>query len=642
MKTSRVGTGMLALMFRRHQVSAWSSMTTLSRQSRIPRSGHVNLKTLMRARSSCRQVDLREMTITEWINGKVSTAMGKAFGNEYLNNDTMITPATKSTFGDFQCNAAFSIAKPLNSKPRDVAFKLVDSLEISDIFETPTIAGPGFINLKLRQDFVMRQLEMMFRDTQRLGTPIAKENKRVVIDFSSPNIAKEMHVGHLRSTIIGDVLSRVLKFRGHNVLGLNHVGDWGTQFGMLITMLKDQDQDHDKVELEELATLYKAAKIRFDEDEEFRRRSREAVVALQAGDPNHLKTWQFLCEKSRKEFDHIYDLLDIKLEERGESYYNPMLDSVVHDLEEQGLVEDSGGAQVVFLEGFKARDNESKQPLIIRKSDGGFNYATTDLAAVRQRTSAREAGGEAADRLLYVVDAGQKDHFEQVFQVAERGGFVDRRKVSLEHVSFGVVLGEDGKKLKTRSGDTVKLKHLLEESIVRARDGLVKRIGGEKSELDTEKVARIVGIGAVKYADLSMNRESNYRFSYSKMLALNGNTAPYMLYAYARIRGIHRKLQLDSCSFEADLEHNTEIALAKQLLKFPDVILRLEKDLSPHIMCEYLFELGQCFNQFYETCPVMQAPTPEVQKTRGALCELTANTLRVSLGLLGIGVVDML
>jgi len=585
---------------------------------------------------------LQHQTISEWTRERVKFAMGKAFGDDYVHMDAMITPATKVAFGDFQCNVALSIAKPLLSSPRDVALKIVDSLEISDIFETPTIAGPGFINLKLRDDFVFNQLGSMLQDTERIGVPMAPQSQRVVIDFSSPNIAKEMHVGHLRSTIIGDVLSRVLSFRGHSVLRLNHVGDWGTQFGMLITNLRDE-QLSEEVELGELAQLYKNAKVRFDNDTDFKQRSREAVVALQSGDEEHLSSWRLLCEKSRKEFNVIYDLLDINIEERGESFYNPMLDSVVSDLEAKGLVEESEGAQVVFLDGFTARDGTSRQPLIIRKSDGGFNYATTDLAAVKQRSSLT---GERGDRLLYVVDMGQSDHFEQVFQVARRGGLV-REETQVEHVRFGVVLGEDGRKLKTRSGDTVKLKDLLEESIKRAREDILVRGTKERDQSDqlsVDQVAKIVGIGAVKYADLSMSRESNYRFSYSKMLALNGNTAPYMLYAYARIQGISRKLpQSDSLSgFSAPLEHPAEQALAKQLLKFPDVVLRLEKDLFPHILCDYLFELGQAFNQFYETCSVTQAPSPEIQASRGALCKLSANTLKVSLQLLGIGVVDVL
>jgi len=426
------------------------------------------------------------------------------------------------------------------------------------------------------------------------------------------------------------------------------------------------------VNLGDLVEFYKRAKARFDEDDEFKVRSRQAVVALQSGNPKSLAAWRLLCATSRTEFQNIYDTLGVEVSERGESFYNPLLAGVVSDLETAKLAEPSEGATVVFLDGYKARDGVSAQPLLVQKSDGGYMYATTDLAAVKQRVSV-----EKAQRVLYVTDVGQASHFDQVFQVARRAGYLesDEVQVSLEHVPFGLVQGEDGKKFKTRSGETVKLKDLLSEAVRIAREGLSERSDGGSEGKDSEEdvaagkrmdeVAKVIGIGAVKYADLAMNRESNYRFSYSKMLALNGNTAPYMLYAYARVQGIRRKaletLQsgggdkdglgagspqtTDSASSTADpsrFAHPTERALAKQLLKLPEVVARLEAELYPSQLCDYLFDTSQRFNQFYEQCPVNKAETRELRASRAVLCGLTADTLKLSLGLLGIGVVDRL
>lgn len=484
------------------------------------------------------------------------------------------------------------------------------------------------------------------------------EKKKIVVDFSSPNIAKEMHVGHLRSTIIGDTLSNLLTFSGHDVLRLNHVGDWGTQFGMLVEHLRDEfpqalsKETSKDVDLGDLVVLYKAAKKRFDVDDDFKIRSREGVVKLQAGDKEALAAWESLCAASRVEYQKIYDLLNIMgLNERGESFYNPYLMNVIKDLEDQGLAVESEGATAVFLDGYTNRDG-TPLPMLVRKSDGGFNYATTDLAAIRHRVQIETTeGGEKADRVLYVTDAGQSQHFEMVFAAAEKAGFVSD-SVSLEHVPFGLVQGEDGKKFATRSGDTVKLKDLLDEAVRIAREDMKSRMENPDEDLNDAlaAVAKTVGIGAVKYADLSMNRESNYKFSYGRMLSLNGNTAPYMLYAYARICGIVRKAtgQSDDQKVvwpeESDIiiSHDSEKQLIRNLVKLPDVLSEVESDLYPNRLCDYLFETSQKFNQFYENCSVNNAESPELKASRLSLCTVSAAAIRLLMGFLGIDVVERL
>jgi len=575
--------------------------------------------------------------------------------------DAMVTPATKMEFGDYQVNAAMGLAKSLGMNPRECATQIVDALrpKIEAYMEEPEIAGPGFVNLRFKPDYLTSAVSSMASDaTGRLAIPPTAQKQKIVVDFSSPNIAKEMHVGHLRSTIIGDTLCNVLEFAGHDVVRLNHVGDWGTQFGMLVEHLRDEypaalnKETAKDVDLGDLVMLYKAAKKRFDVDEEFKTRAREGVVKLQAGNPEELAAWESLCAASRVEFEKIYDVLNIKgLEERGESYYNPFLKQVIDELEEKGMAVESDGASVVFLDGYTNRDG-SPLPMIVRKSDGGFNYATTDLAAIRQRTSmSKSDGGEESDRVLYVTDAGQSQHFEMVFKAAKLAGFVPLSS-SLEHVPFGLVQGEDGKKFATRSGETVKLKDLLDEAVRIAGEDLLARNpdADEAFRERAKRVARIVGIGAVKYADLSMNRESNYRFSYERMLSLNGNTAPYMLYAYARICGIIRKAsgQEDKDQIEwpkaADIviSHESEQDLIRNLVKLPDVINEVERDLYPNRMCDYLFETSQKFNQFYENCSVNNAETPELRASRLSLCTATAGTIRLLMSLLGIEVVEKL
>jgi arginyl-tRNA synthetase len=598
-----------------------------------------------------------------------AVAVARSAGTEL---DPQLAPASKPEFGDFQANGALALAKLLKQSPRAVATALVDRLAADPAFMAlalpPQIAGPGFINLTLRPQALVAEVASRLADP-RLGVPLAGAaavaggcgsaalaqgdgglvlaSAPVIVDFSSPNIAKEMHVGHLRSTIIGDSLARVLAFRGHAVLRLNHVGDWGTQFGMLITHLKQVAPEAlttvDAVDLGDLVAFYRQAKQRFDEDAAFQSTAREEVVKLQAGDPVSRRAWHLLCDQSRREFQLIYDRLGIDLQERGESFYNPYLPPVVADLEATGLLVTDEGARCVFLEGVSGKEGKPL-PVIVQKSDGGFNYATTDLAAIRYRFAAPPAG-DGARRVIYVTDAGQASHFAGVFQVARRAGWIpdDGR---LEHVPFGLVQGEDGKKLKTRSGDTVRLKDLLDEAVERSEADLRRRLeeeGRSESEAFIRHVATTVGLAAVKYADLSQNRTTNYQFSFDRMLALQGNTAPYLLYAVVRIAGIARKGgdlegggdQDGVAGAGLQFSEPQEWALVRHLLGFDAVIAEVEEELLPNRLCTYLFELSQVFNRFYDQVPVLKAP-PEARASRLALCRLTADTLKLGLGLLGI------
>jgi arginyl-tRNA synthetase len=589
------------------------------------------------------------LRIAHLLQAQLRAAMERALPEAAQPLDPQLAPASKPEFGDFQANGALPLAKPLGQPPRQIAQAIVAQLAADPAFtelcQEPQIAGPGFINLTLRPERLTAEVAGRLGDP-RLGVPSAAEEAGgqapapVVVDFSSPNIAKEMHVGHLRSTIIGDCLARVLEFRGHPVLRLNHVGDWGTQFGMLITHLKQVAPEAldtaDAVDLGDLVAFYRQAKARFDDDETFQTTAREEVVKLQAGDPLSLKAWGLLCDQSRREFQKIYDRLDISLGERGESFYNPYLQGVVDDLKEAGLLVVDAGAGCVFLEGVTGKDGQPL-PLIVQKSDGGFNYATTDLAAIRYRFAAAPEG-DGAGRVIYVTDAGQASHFAGVFQVARRAGWIPEG-ASVEHVPFGLVQGEDGKKLKTRAGDTVRLKDLLDEAVERAEADLRRRLEEEgRSEDDPfiQHVATTVGLAAVKYADLSTNRITNYQFSFDRMLALTGNTAPYLLYAVVRIAGIARKGgDLGAACGDLSFSEPQEWALIRELLKLDGVIAEVEAELLPNRLCSYLFELSQVFNRFYDQVPVLKAEEP-ARSSRLALCRLTAGTLRLGLGLLGI------
>ncbi|KAL7564846.1 hypothetical protein ACA910_001591 [Epithemia clementina (nom. ined.)] len=582
----------------------------------------------------------------------------------FTRKDAMVTPETHGhrLFGDYQVNAAMGLANALGMSPVACANQIVDGLKprIGSLMDEIKITGPGFVNLRFQSSYLEKAVQAMVADASgRLAIPKTPNPQRIVVDFSSPNIAKEMHVGHLRSTIIGDTLCNLLEFLGHDVLRLNHVGDWGTQVGMVVEHLRDEypsaldRESAESVDVGDLDVLYKAAKKRFDEDDDFKTRARQNVVKLQSGNPEEVAAWEALCAASRIEYQKIYDLLDIKgLEERGESYYNKYLNDVVVELKRLGLATESDGAKVVIVDGYTNRDG-SPFPMIIQKSDGGFNYATTDLAAVRHRSMIpKEESGEQADRVLYVTDAGQANHFEMVFQVAKKAGFCSEN-TSLEHVPCGLVQGEDGKNLAIRSEDTVK--DLLTEAVrIAGKDLLKRNKNHDEAFLDrVDRVSRIVGVGTFKYANLSMNRESNYKLTDSRMLSFDGNKAQYIMYAYARICGIVRKA---SGQEESDpvvwpepakiiVSDYTEEHLMRKLVVLPDVLSNVERHLCPNTICDYLFEISQKFNLFYEDCEdcsVNNAETPELKASRLSLCTATAGTIRLLLRILGIQVVEKL
>jgi arginyl-tRNA synthetase len=580
--------------------------------------------------------------VIEDIQARLKDATVKSYGPDLKDVKPAVDAASNPTFGDFQSNVALTLSKQLSQPPRKIAEQIVSNLVVDGICEVPTVAGPGFINIKLKREFLESQINQIKHD-ERLGVPLPTRVKNVVVDMSSPNIAKEMHVGHLRSTIIGDSLARTYEFLGHKVLKLNHVGDWGTQFGMLITELKEKYPqaltESEVLDLGDLVNFYKQAKKHFDEDKDFQERARLEVVRLQSEDPETIKAWKLLCDQSRKSFDQIYELLDVhNLVERGESFYNNMLADTVKALQDKGLAVESDGALCVFLDGYLNEEGKPL-PLIVRKKDGGYNYATTDLASMRYRVN-----HDKADDMIYVVDAGQSLHFEMVTKVARMAGFVPEN-VFVQHVPFGVVQGEDGKKLKTRSGETVRLQDLLDEAISHAQNDLNERLkerGKEESEEFKKHLGEAIGIGAVKYADLSLNRMTNYVFSFKKMLSLQGNTAPYMMYAYVRVQGISREGAIDFNTLKEGkiiLSEPAELELAKQLLRLEDVLESVVQEFLPNRICEYLFELSQKFNQFYENCQVLNAPEPQ-RTSRLILSDLTARTIRQGLTLLGIPIVE--
>jgi arginyl-tRNA synthetase len=577
-----------------------------------------------------------------YLTTQLDRAIVAALGDDYAGTDPLLVLSSNPKFGDYQANMAMGLAKKLGRQPREIAQSIVDNLAVSQVYESPQIAGPGFINFTVKTSYLTSQLQAMYLDS-RLGVSVADKPQRVVVDFSSPNIAKEMHVGHLRSTILGDCIARVLEFRGHDVLRLNHVGDWGTQFGMLILYLRQANPEAlttaDALDLGDLVVLYKQAKQRFDEDPQFQEGARKEVVKLQAQDPESIRAWQLLCDRSRQEFRVLYDRLNIRITERGESFYNPYLAAVVEDLRSTGLLVESDGAQCVFLDGYTNREGDPL-PLIVQKTDGGYNYATTDLAAIRYRIQT-----DRSDRIIYITGSEQADHFAQVFQVARLAKWIPET-VEVTHIPFGLVLGEDGKKIKSRSGESIKLKELLNEAIDRFSNDLKSRLATETRQ-ETDKFiansAEVVGLSAVKYADLSQNKTSNYVFSFDKMLALQGNTAPYMMYAYVRVQGISRKggIDLDNLGDNAQiiLNEELELNLAKHLLQLGTIIGEVERDLLPNRLCQYLFELSQKYNQFYDKHSVLQSEEP-LRTSRLILSDLTAKTLKLGLDLLGIPVLE--
>jgi arginyl-tRNA synthetase len=595
----------------------------------------------------------------EILEEKISAVMGAVTGQKDC--AAIVKPATDPKFGDYQANGVMMLAKQIKTNPRKLAEKVVAKLGIGDICEQPEVAGPGFINLRLKTDFVAKALLEINSDVSgRLGIEKTSKPKTIVVDFSGPNIAKQMHVGHLRSTIIGDCICRMLEFLGHKVIRQNHIGDWGTHFGMLIAYLrelyKDKLNEPDSVSITDLEQFYKNAKHWYDTDQNFADSAREEVVKLHNNDKDTLSVWKEFVKASRKHYQPIYETLQINLiykHEKGESFYRNMLPDVVTELKKKNLAVESKGAVCVFPEGFKNKDGEPL-PFIIQKSDGAYLYATTDLAALWYRVDELKA-----DEIIYVTDARQKLHFEMLFAVAEMAGWdrrqktedreqrtEDRRqKTELVHVMFGSVLGENGQPLKTREGENVKLKELLDEAVERARQ-VVEQKNPELSEKQKEKIAKAVGIGAVKYADFSNNRESDYVFSFEKMLAMDGNTAPYMQYAYARIKSIERKAGTRDVDVETELAdvkqlnltEPAELDLGKQLLRYGQVISSSAADYRPNYLTGYLYELSQKFSVFYTNCPVLDAG-PDKRPTRLLLCDLTARTIKNGMSeLLGIEV----
>lgn len=533
--------------------------------------------------------------------------------------------------GDFASNIAMMLAKPAGMKPRELAQRLIDALPADPQVSKVAIAGPGFLNFFQNSDALAERLEAALAD-EHLGVHKGGPRQRVVVDLSSPNLAKEMHVGHLRSTIIGDAVARVLEFLGDQVIRQNHVGDWGTQFGMLLAYMEEQPAIAES-ELADLENFYRAAKKRFDESPEFADRARELVVRLQAGDPDCLRLWNRFNTISLAHCQAVYDRLNVCLspaDVRGESAYNDALPDIVAALKRQGLLTESDGAQCVFLDEFKNAEG-NPLPVIVQKGGGGYLYATSDLAAMRYRSEVLHA-----DRALYFVDQRQALHFQMAFEVARRAGFV-APDMQLEHMGFGTMNGADGRPFKTRDGGTVKLVDLLDEAEQRAY-ALVQAKNPELDEAELRGIARAVGIGAVKYADLSKHRSSDYSFNFEQMLSFEGNTAPYLLYAYTRVASVFRKLGqgIEEIGGRIRIEAPEEQALATKLAQFADVLNNVGEKGVPHLLCAYLYDLAGLFSSFYEHCPILTASSAEEKQSRLRLAALTGRTLKQGLHLLGL------
>ena len=550
-------------------------------------------------------------------------------------NPVVLQPAKNADFGDFQINGVMGAAKKAKQNPRELAQKVADALAGNAVVESAEVAGPGFINLRLNAAFLAQNIEAALLDGH-LNVRQTAEPQTVVIDYSSPNLAKEMHVGHLRSSIIGDSLNRVLSYLGHKVIAQNHVGDWGTQFGMLVAYMVAQQQENAEFELADLEQFYRNAKIRFDEDEAFADTAREYVVKLQGGDEAVLALWRQFVAVSLQHAQAVYDTLGLKLtpdDVAGESKYNDDLQTVVDDLSAKGLAVDDAGAKVVFLDEFKNQDGEPAA-FIVQKQGGGFLYASTDLACVRYRV-----GRLNADRLLYVVDTRQKLHFEQLFTTSRKAGYLPEN-VSAEFIGFGTMMGKDGKPFKTRSGDTVKLVDLLDEAVERAT-ALVQSKNAGLDEKQAAEIGRTVGIAAVKYADLSKNRSSDYVFDWESMLSFEGNTAPYLQYAYTRVQSVMRRAGEWNQQAAVVLDAPLEKQLAVELLKFEDVLQSVAETSYPHYLAGYLYQVATLFSRFYEACPILKAEGTS-RETRLQLAKLTGDTLKQGLDLLGIDTLEVM
>ncbi|MEW5562197.1 arginine--tRNA ligase [Enterobacter asburiae] len=575
------------------------------------------------------------MNIQALLSEKVSQAMIAA--GAPADCEPQVRQSAKVQFGDYQANGMMAVAKKLGMAPRQLAEQVLTHLDLSGIASKVEIAGPGFINIFLDPAFLAQGVNDALK-SDRLG--VAKpEAQTIVIDYSAPNVAKEMHVGHLRSTIIGDAAVRTQEFLGHKVIRANHVGDWGTQFGMLIAWLEKQQQDNaGEMALADLEGFYRDAKKHYDEDEAFAERARNYVVKLQGGDAYFLEMWRKLVDITMTQNQITYDRLNVTLtrdDVMGESLYNPMLPGIVADLKAKGLAVESEGATVVFLDEYKNKDGDP-MGVIIQKKDGGYLYTTTDIACAKYRYENLHA-----DRVLYYIDSRQHQHLMQAWTIVRKAGYVPE-SVPLEHHMFGMMLGKDGKPFKTRAGGTVKLADLLDEALERARK-LVAEKNPDMPADELEKLANTVGIGAVKYADLSKNRTTDYVFDWDNMLAFEGNTAPYMQYAYTRVLSVFRKAELDESAIVnvgVVITEDREAQLAARLLQFEETLNVVAREGTPHVMCAYLYDLAGLFSGFYEHCPILSAESEEVRNSRLKLALLTAKTLKLGLDTLGIETVE--
>ncbi|EBI3996440.1 arginine--tRNA ligase [Salmonella enterica] len=575
------------------------------------------------------------MNIQALLSEKVSQAMIAA--GAPADCEPQVRQSAKVQFGDYQANGMMAVAKKLGMAPRQLAEQVLTHLDLSSIASKVEIAGPGFINIFLEPAFLAEQVQQALA-SDRLGVS-QPTRQTIVVDYSAPNVAKEMHVGHLRSTIIGDAAVRTLEFLGHHVIRANHVGDWGTQFGMLIAWLEKQQQENaGDMALADLEGFYRDAKKHYDEDEAFAERARSYVVKLQSGDAYFREMWRKLVDITMTQNQITYDRLNVTLtrdDVMGESLYNPILPGIVADLKAKGLAVESEGATVVFLDEFKNKEGDP-MGVIIQKKDGGYLYTTTDIACAKYRYETLHA-----DRVLYYIDSRQHQHLMQAWTIVRKAGYVPD-SVPLEHHMFGMMLGKDGKPFKTRAGGTVKLADLLDEALERARR-LVAEKNPDMPADELEKLANAVGIGAVKYADLSKNRTTDYIFDWDNMLAFEGNTAPYMQYAYTRVLSVFRKADIDEqalASAPVIISEDREAQLAARLLQFEETLTVVAREGTPHVMCAYLYDVAGLFSGFYEHCPILSAENDAVRNSRLKLAQLTAKTLKLGLDTLGIETVE--
>lgn len=574
------------------------------------------------------------MNIQALLSAKVSQAM--VLAGAPSDCEPQVRQSAKVQFGDYQANGIMAVAKKLGLAPRQLAETVIQHLDLTGIASKVEIAGPGFINIFLDRGWLAEHARNALQHP-RLGVARV-EPQTIVVDYSAPNVAKEMHVGHVRSTIIGDAAVRTLAFLGHNVIRANHVGDWGTQFGMLIAFLeKQQNENHAEMALADLEGFYREAKRTYDEDPEFAERARRYVVKLQGGDDYCRQMWKKLVDITMSQNQHIYDRLNVTLTRKdvmGESLYNDMLPGIVADLKAKGLAVESEGATVVFLDEYQNKEGEP-MGVIIQKKDGGYLYTTTDIACAKYRYETLHA-----DRVIYYIDSRQHQHLQQAWTIVRKAGYVPE-SVPLEHHAFGMMLGKDGRPFKTRSGGTIKLSDLLDEAYDRAYS-LVSEKNPEMSEEERRALAEVVGVSAVKYADLSKSRTTDYIFDWDNMLAFEGNTAPYMQYAYTRVLSVFRKAGIEADAIQADitLTDDREALLATRLLQFEEVITQVARDGTPHVMCAYLYDVAGLFSGFYEHCPILAAEDEATRQSRLQIAALTAKTLKLGLDTLGIKTVD--